>query len=85
MLLNRSLITTIILFVLAIVFLGVETILKHISTPEIIAEIINIAGWVFAWEAIYELFLHRQTIRIQRKHEIALMNSKIEFYPLKDM
>ena len=83
--LKRSLVVALILLILAFVFLAVAIVMQKFQSPEILCQLVNIAGWVFAWEAVYEFFLRRQSKRIQKKREISFINSKIEFYSLKDM
>ena len=83
--LNKNLINSLILLILGIAFLGVRLILRSFSAPEMLVQVINIAGWVFIWEAVQEFVLRRQGIRAQKARENTFINAKIEFYPLKDM
>lgn len=75
---NYAIMASVMLMV-SILFLWVSIALENFALPHLWLLLIEIAGWVFAWESV-DIFCFRMVwLHIQSKRKRALMHAKISF------
>ena len=73
-----------ILLAVGVLGLAVVVLLSFFSCIAVLAEILDIFAWVFAWEAVDLFFLERRNIRAELHRCLRLYEAKIEFLPLQN-
>lgn len=67
---------SVIFTILSIIALSASFTLAYFG-KEIFAEIINIAGWVFMWEVVENIFIIRYEIRVKQLRSLNLINAEV--------
>ena len=65
------------LFVGVLIF-GLYVVLKTFVTTSLWLELIDIASWVFVWEAVDCIFLSQLTMKEKKQHYLKVVKAKIE-------
>lgn len=76
---KRNLRNSLIFTLMAVIFLIIMVILRINSVNEIIVELVDIAGWVFMWEAVDQFFIERAILNIKRKKYMNILIAPIDF------
>lgn len=79
---KRNLLTSLLLFLTSLVFLGLMALLSVKGVNAIAVEIVDIAGWVFMWEAVDEFFIERSLLRLKRRRYLNLITAPVDFVEL---
>lgn len=79
--LNRNAITALIMLMVSIVVFTIMVIVSQYNIGAVWLEIIDVIGWVFAWEAVDVFFLQRHLLRVEKYRCLALIGATIEFIP----
>ena len=77
--LNKNLINSLILLILGIAFLGVMLILRSFSAPEMLVQVINIAGWCLFGRLYKSLFCAGRALERKKHEKILLLMQKLNF------
>lgn len=77
--LKSNLISVILTFLIALMFLGVWAVLNYFKIYEFVTLIIEIVAWVFMWECVDLLFFNRASLRHKKHKILQLLNAKISF------
>lgn len=73
----KNLISSLVLAIVGLGVLAVCLFLEHIGSFEVIYRTIDIAAWVFLWEAFDVFFLRRPEKRMRYRLAYRLLNSKV--------
>lgn len=76
---KRNLRNSLIFTLMAVIFLTIMVILRLNSINEIIVELVDIAGWVFMWEAVDQFFIERAILNIKKKKYMNILIAPIDF------
>lgn len=73
-----------IMLMVSIIVLSVSFLLSYTNVAYVLIELLEIVGWVFAWECV-DIFCFRITMmRFQRKRSLNFLEAKISFDIIKD-
>ena len=77
--------TIFILYMLAMfgVFLGLLVLAEVFAAPSVVQYIVDIAAWVFLWEAVDQWFMHRQEIKHELLKKYRFIRADIKVYEYK--
>ncbi|MBQ7365169.1 MAG: hypothetical protein IJW46_06195 [Clostridia bacterium] len=70
------------LLILGVITLSVMIFVEALFENVIWTEVIDIAAWVFLWEAVYLYFLENRSLRIRCRQSLSLTQAEITFLPL---
>jgi len=76
---KRNLRNSLIFTLMAVIFLTIMVVLRLNSINEIIVELVDIAGWVFMWEAVDQFFIERAMLNIKKKKYMNILIAPIDF------
>ena len=73
-----------IMLMVSIIVLSVSVLLSYTNVAYVLIELLEIVGWVFAWECV-DIFCFRITMmRFQKKRSLNFLEAKISFDIIKD-
>lgn len=76
---RRNLIASILLLLVSVAFLSVMAVLSLNGVSSLLVELVDIAGWVFMWEAVDEFFIERSVLRIKKRRYLNLITAQVDF------
>ena len=77
--LKRNAVTSLIMAIIAVAILTVYVALALYSADYVLLEIIDIAAWVFMWEAVDLFFLERRAIKLEQLRDCRLYSAEVTF------
>ena len=77
--LKRNAVTSLIMAIIAVAILTVYVALELYSADYVLLEIIDIAAWVFMWEAVDLFFLERRAIKLEQLRDCRLYSAEVTF------
>ena len=79
--LSRNLFITLAMTLAGVVALVITLLAAYFLDNAIVSEILDIAAWVFLWEAVDQFFLERSVMRLRRNRCLAFIDMRVVFYP----
>ena len=79
----RNAIISIILGVAGIIILALMIGLDRFIGDKVWGEVIDIAAWVFIWEAVDLWFIENHVLRIKQRRYLSLISMKVSYFPLQ--
>lgn len=77
--LKRNAVTSLIMTIVAVSILAVYVALELYSAGYVLLEVIDIAAWVFMWEAVDLFFLERKVIKLEQLRDCRLYSAEVTF------
>lgn len=77
--LKRNAIASLIMFLIGCLILTLYLVIEFSNSHHILAGIIDIAAWVFVWEAVDLFLIQRKLLKLKAIRYYELFNSKISF------
>ena len=81
---KRKTIYSIIMLMVAIAIFALVLTLNYFNVKQLFLNLIDVAAWVFMWEAVDIYFFQRSTIRISQLKCLDIMTAKISFIDKKE-
>lgn len=78
---RRNAVLSLFLAVAGICMLAVMFLLERANAGAVWTAVVEIAAWVFLWEAVDLFCLENRVVGFERRRCLALMDMKIEYYP----
>ena len=82
--LKRNNIIVLLLMIAGIIALSLRIILEYTTNSLIWTEIIDIAAWVFLWEAVDISVFGNKALRFKNKHYLSYMSMNVEYVELSE-
>ena len=82
--LKTNLFTAIIMITTAVFIFSLYVLLEVLKANYILLQLIDIAGWVFVWEAVDLLFLERKKLRIEQLRDCSMCDAKISYEKINE-
>ena len=67
-----------------VLIFSARIVFSAIFEQEILSELVDIAGWVFVWEAVDQYAFERHKINLEYGMACRMVNAEISFAPLKE-
>jgi len=78
---ERRLITnggiSLIMFLVGLFVIGLLIFLDQMNVQKIWTTIVEIAGWVFIWEAVDKFFIERKSLKLEKIYALKMINAEI--------
>lgn len=75
----RNMIIALIMLIIGSIFITLMLIIGNKNSNPIWTTILEIAGWVFIWEAVDKFFFERHSLNKELRKSIQIVSAKIEF------
>ena len=82
--LKRNNIIVLLLTIAGILALSLRIILEYVTKSLIWVEVIDIAAWVFLWEAVDISVFGNRALRFKNKHYLSYMSMNVEYVELSE-
>lgn len=81
---KRKTVYSLIMLLTAVIIFALVLTLDYLGVKQLFLNLIDVAAWVFMWEAVDIYFLQRSTIRINQMRCLDIMTAKISFKDKKE-
>ncbi len=82
--LKTNLFIAMMMIVTAVFIFSLYVLLEVLKVNYILLQLIDIAGWVFVWEAVDLLFLERKKLRIEQLRDCSMCDAKISYEKINE-
>ncbi len=78
--LRRNLVTAVIMAIVGLLVLTLMVVFSLLEFVPVLGETIDIAAWVFLWEAVDLFFLQRPLLKAEERRYLAFAHARIRFF-----